>query len=73
MIEAMACGTPVAAYPVSSPIDIVDDRTGSLSDDLKTAVQICLKLDRRKVEHQSKQFSWERCADIFLNHLVGIA
>jgi glycosyltransferase involved in cell wall biosynthesis len=70
MIEAMACGTPVAAYPVASPIDVVNDYTGSLKQDLKEAVQSCLKLDRRKVEEESRQFSWEKCAEIFLDHLA---
>ena len=44
MIEAMACGVPVAAYPVVGPIDVVTDpKVGCLDDDLGRAVEVALK------------------------------
>ena len=59
MIEAMACGTPVAAYPVTGPIDVVKSgESGYLNEDLKTAVMQCLKLDRNHVAEEAKKFSW---------------
>jgi glycosyltransferase involved in cell wall biosynthesis len=59
MIEAMACGTPVAAYPVTGPIDVVKSgESGYLNRDLKTAVMQCLKLDRNHVAEEAKKFSW---------------
>lgn len=59
MIEAMACGTPVAAYPVTGPIDVVKSgESGYLNEDLKTAVMQCLKLDRNQVAEEAKKFSW---------------
>jgi glycosyltransferase involved in cell wall biosynthesis len=71
MIESMASGTPVAAYPVTGPIDVIEPGiTGSMKENLKEAVDICLKLDRKKVIIQSKQWSWDNCASQFLQSLV---
>ena len=48
LLEAMACGVPVAAYPVTGPIDVVvNGVTGVLSEDLGTAALAALDLDRR--------------------------
>ena len=72
MIEAMATGTPVAAYPVTGPIDVVEPgATGYLDHNLKTAVELCLKLDRDQVEVHSMKWSWETCAQQFLNYSVS--
>ncbi|MGH6781265.1 MAG: glycosyltransferase family 4 protein, partial [Sphingomonadaceae bacterium] len=38
MIEALACGTPVAAYPVTGPIDVIDESVGALDEDLGAAI-----------------------------------
>lgn len=70
MIEAMACGTPVAAYPVTGPIDVVEPgKTGYLDNDLKNAVRKCLGLDRQKVYTYSEKWSWENCAKQFISTL----
>ena len=59
LIEAMACGTPVAAYPVTGPIDVIrDPAVGVLSQDLGTAALAALKLDRMVVRRYAEQFSW---------------
>lgn len=71
MIEAMACGTPVAAYPVQGPLDVVDQGvTGFLNTDLKQAIQDALKLDRQQVLEGSKRWSWIRAWEIFRDNLV---
>ena len=72
-IEALACGTPVAAYPVVGPIDIVEPGiTGFLSEDLQLAVDQCLKLDRAGVEDASLKWSWSECWRIFQENLVAV-
>ena len=56
MIEAMACGTPVAAYPCQGPLDVVDEGiTGCMRDDLKIAVDEALKLNRDHVYEGSQR------------------
>ena len=71
MIEAMACGTPVAAYPCQGPEDVVDEGiTGCLNNDLKQAVKDALMLDRKRVWESSGRWSWERAWEIFQNNLV---
>lgn len=72
MIEAMACGTPVAAYPVQGPRDVVDQGvTGFMSESLNEAVQKCIDLDRERVFEGSKQWSWENAWAIFKNNLIN--
>ena len=71
MIEAMACGTPVAAYPCQGPEDVVDEGiTGCLNDDLKQAVKDALMLDRHRVWEGSGRWSWQRAWEIFRDNLV---
>ncbi|MGE0240267.1 MAG: glycosyltransferase family 4 protein [Parvibaculaceae bacterium] len=73
MLEAMACGTPVAAYEVPSPIDVVQDGvTGALDKHLKLAILRALTLDRDKVHQGSQRFTWERTARIFEETLVPV-
>ena len=72
-IEALACGTPVAAYPVPGPIDIVEPGiTGFLSDNLQLAVENCLTLDRASVENASLRWTWKECWHIFKENLATI-
>ena len=71
MIEAMACGTPVAAYPVQGPEDVVDEGiTGCLNHDLKQAVMDAMMLDRQRVWEGSQRWSWERAWAIFRDNLT---
>ena len=69
MIEALACGTPVAAYPVSGPVDIVTPETGALSERLEDAIAAALRCDRAACAAHGRSFSWERSADEFLTGL----
>lgn len=72
IIESLACGTPVACYPVSGPIDIIENGvSGYMYDDLHSAVESCLRLDRNRVFEASKTWSWENCWQIFKNSLVA--
>lgn len=71
MIEAMACGTPVAAYPCQGPEDVVDEGvTGCLNANLKQAVTDCLFLNRQQVWSGSQRWSWQRAWEIFRDNLV---
>lgn len=71
MIEAMACGTPVAAYPCQGPIDVVDEGiTGCLNWDLSQAVDDALKLDRNVVLQGSERWTWENAWKIFRDNLL---
>ena len=73
MIEAMACGTPVAAFNVSSPIDVVKQNvTGALDIDLGVAISQALTLDRARVHEAAKKFTWERTAEMFESWLVPV-
>lgn len=66
MIEAMACGTPVAAYPCQGPKDVIDEGiTGCMNADLKQAVTDCLFLPRHIVWEKSQRWSWEKSWEIF--------
>jgi glycosyltransferase involved in cell wall biosynthesis len=73
MIEAMACGTPVAAYPCQGPEDVIDEGiTGCMNDDLKQAVKDALMLDRRKVWEGSSRWTWEKAWQIFRDNLISV-
>ena len=73
MIEAMACGTPVAAYPCQGPLDVVDEGiTGCMREDLKSAVDAALLLDRTQVLAGSQRWTWERAWAIFRDNLIEV-
>jgi glycosyltransferase involved in cell wall biosynthesis len=73
MIEAMACGTPVAAYPCTGPIDVVDQNiTGYMANNLVTAIEQCLLLDRQIVYNGSMKWSWKNAWEIFRNNLTSV-
>ncbi|HXQ30484.1 MAG TPA: glycosyltransferase family 1 protein [Steroidobacteraceae bacterium] len=71
MLEAMASGLPVAAYPVTGPIDVVrEGESGSLSEDLVVAIKAALTLDRGRCRAQALEYRWENATRQFLGHLV---
>jgi glycosyltransferase involved in cell wall biosynthesis len=74
MIEAMACGLPVAAYPVTGPIDIVTrPEIGALDDVLERAIDRALQYGRPEVcVTEAAKYTWERCTDQFLANLVTV-
>jgi glycosyltransferase involved in cell wall biosynthesis len=70
LAEAMACGIPVAAYPVEGPIDVVlHGRSGILDQDLSRACFQALSLDRSEVRMQALNYSWKSATYQFLKHL----
>ena len=72
LLEAMACGVPIAAYPLTGPIDIVvHGKTGMLGDDLAIAAIGALKLDRAAAREHACQFSWRCMAEQFLRNIHG--
>jgi glycosyltransferase involved in cell wall biosynthesis len=73
MIEAMSLGTPVAAYPVTGPKDIITQGvSGYMSAKLRDAVELALLIPRDRVISDSKKWTWDECWQIFKNNLVGI-
>ena len=72
MIEALACGTPVAAFPVAGPLDIVTDDVGALSEDLDRAIDAALYSDRRACAEYGAKFSWEAATEQFLTGLAAL-
>ena len=73
IIESLACGTPVAAYPVAGPKDIlIQGLTGSMNPNLTTSVEHCLTLKRATVEKVGATWTWAKCWAIFKEHLVPV-
>lgn len=73
MIEAMACGLPVAAYPVMGPIDVVEQGvSGWLSEDLRQAFDRALELDPEDCRRHALQFTLDKCCDQFEAALVPV-
>lgn len=80
-IEALACGTPVAAYPVPGPLDILgrDGRglhggsksIGVLDQDLRRAIGGALRADRGAAAEEALHYSWEACTERFLAGLAA--
>jgi glycosyltransferase involved in cell wall biosynthesis len=73
MLEAMACGTPVAAYPVAGPLDVVgDSAAGVLDEDLQAAALRALDLSSDDARARARQFDWEAVCDQFVSLLVPV-
>ena len=72
MIEALACGTPVAAYPVTGPIDVLTPETGAMHDDLDQAIADALTRDRAACRAYGQGFTWAKSAYQFLHALVPV-
>jgi len=66
LVEALACGTPVAAYPVPGPLDVLDMASGAMADDLDTAIAAALAMRRADCLAHGRSFSWAASADQFL-------
>ena len=73
MLEAMASGTPIAAYPVTGPKDIViNGINGWVSDNLHDAVSFAIECNRKKTREISENYDWETCTKTFLDNLTLI-
>jgi glycosyltransferase involved in cell wall biosynthesis len=76
MLEALACGTPVAAYPVTGPRDILGAAAppvGRLDEDLRVAALAALQADRAACRRFAEGFSWSAATGMFLSNLVPMA
>jgi 1,2-diacylglycerol 3-alpha-glucosyltransferase/glucuronosyltransferase len=70
LLEALSSGVPVAAYPVTGPIDVIGNSgTGVLDDDLGAACAAAVKIDRKKCRRYAAGFSWKASVDQFLKYL----
>jgi glycosyltransferase involved in cell wall biosynthesis len=77
MVEAMATGTPVAAYPVDGPLEVLgryDDKGrslgGAMNQDLQQACYAALAVPRLEARARAVDFSWSHATAIFAGHLV---
>lgn len=70
LLEALASGTPVAAFPVTGPIDVIGKApVGVLKDDLAAAALEALEIPRENCRAYAERFSWDASAQQFLDHL----
>jgi glycosyltransferase involved in cell wall biosynthesis len=76
MLESLACGTPVAAFPVTGPKDVLvagGPAVGAVHEDLRTACLAALAHgDRAACRDYATTYSWQACADRFFANLVPI-
>jgi glycosyltransferase involved in cell wall biosynthesis len=71
LLDALASGVPVAAYPVTGPQDVIaSDKVGKLDVNLKKAVFEALKLNPDDCRNYALNYSWANCSEQFFNNLV---
>jgi glycosyltransferase involved in cell wall biosynthesis len=74
LLEALASGVPVAAFPVAGPVDIIGSTgPGALDNDLRAAALKALEVPREAARTHALQYSWSQVARLFLSYLAPIA
>ena len=78
MLEAMATGTPVAAYPVDGPLQVLGQDEGQVSggvlhQDLRQAALQALEVPRAEARARAQVFDWDKAVHLFLHHLVPVS
>ena len=70
LLEALASGLPVAAFPAPGPLDVIGDSgAGVLSEDLRAACLAALEIPREAARARALEFSWGESARQFLGHI----
>lgn len=73
LLEAMACGTPVAAYPVNGPLQVLGDSdAGAMDENLALAWHAALRVPRQRARQRAEAFGWTHAAERFLGFLVPL-
>jgi glycosyltransferase involved in cell wall biosynthesis len=73
MLEALACGVPVAALPVPGPLDVIGSSgAGALEWDLRAAALAALQIPRGLCRSHAERFSWQTSIEQFLSHVVPV-
>jgi glycosyltransferase involved in cell wall biosynthesis len=71
LLEALASGLPVAAFPVAGPLDIIDGTgAGALNDDLRQAIQTASTIPAARCREVALTYNWRRSAEQFLGNLI---
>ncbi len=78
MLEAMACGTPVAAFPVDGPFEVLTTESGQvqggvLHSDLAEATRLALLIPRESARARSHDFSWTKASQLFVSYVRQIS
>jgi glycosyltransferase involved in cell wall biosynthesis len=70
-LESLACGTPVAAFPVTGPLDVIaDNPIGAIDNDLRAACLRALMMSRAACRNFALDRSWENSARQFIGNLA---
>jgi glycosyltransferase involved in cell wall biosynthesis len=73
MLEANACGLPIAAHPVTGPIDVVKPGiNGALDEDLAKAAMQALTVPRASCIEHARSLDWRHCAQVVLDHVAPV-
>jgi glycosyltransferase involved in cell wall biosynthesis len=72
-LEALACGTPVAAFPVTGPLDVIADHPiGAIDNDLRSACMRALEMSRETCRSFALERSWDNSARQFIGNLAAL-
>ncbi len=74
LIEALACGLPVAAFPVQGPVDVLEQNVcGVMNENSGRAITGALSLSRVACVAHAQRYSWQACTADFAGYLAPIA